>query len=186
MVKASSTMNHWKSTNWLVILKMFQYVLSWLFVSVLNLHSTDSTWFGRSNKETRNGREKSEDQEPKSCGRSAPNKETGNGQSKGRERRVLSCHFVSQNLITHKVSDAVKLYAYLLGQTELFKHFVNIKVFHFIAGPHFNLLIQRARDPEYTAIMDAQPKPKPKGRGQKKLTYAICISIIYITNLWSL
>ena len=42
---------------------------------------------------------------------------------------------------------------------------------------HFNLFIQRARDPEYAAIMDAQPKPK--GRGRKKPTYAICISIIY-------
>ena len=92
---------------------------------------------------------------------------------------------MSQNLITLKVADAVKRYAYLLGQTELFKHFVNIKVILrcFNARPHFkfNLFIQRARDPEYAAIMDAQPKPK--GRGRKKLTYAVCISIIYITNL---
>ncbi|KAG6882618.1 hypothetical protein C0992_011211, partial [Termitomyces sp. T32_za158] len=50
-----------------------------------------------------------------------------------------------------KVADAVKRYSYLLGQTELFKHFVDIK---------------RARDPEYAAMMDAQPKPK--GRGRKK------------------
>ncbi|KAF8879544.1 SNF2 family N-terminal domain-containing protein [Gymnopilus junonius] len=49
------------------------------------------------------------------------------------------------------VADAVKRYSYLLGQTELFKHFVDIK---------------RASDPEYAAIMDAQPKPK--GRGRKK------------------
>ncbi|KAG7446305.1 SNF2 family DNA-dependent ATPase [Guyanagaster necrorhizus] len=51
-----------------------------------------------------------------------------------------------------KISDAVKRYTYLLGQTELFKHFVDIK---------------RARDPEYAAMLDAQPKPK--GRGRKKL-----------------
>ncbi|KAF5385038.1 hypothetical protein D9615_000870 [Tricholomella constricta] len=50
-----------------------------------------------------------------------------------------------------KMADAVKRYSYLLGQTELFKHFVDIK---------------RARDPEYAAMMDAQPKPK--GRGRKK------------------
>ncbi|KAF8886753.1 SNF2 family DNA-dependent ATPase [Infundibulicybe gibba] len=50
-----------------------------------------------------------------------------------------------------KIADAVKRYSYLLGQTELFKHFVDIK---------------RARDPEYAAMMDAQPKPK--GRGRKK------------------
>ncbi|KAJ3574436.1 hypothetical protein NP233_g1754 [Leucocoprinus birnbaumii] len=50
-----------------------------------------------------------------------------------------------------KLADAVKRYSYLLGQTELFKYFVDIK---------------RARDPEYAALMDAQPKPK--GRGRKK------------------
>ncbi|KAF9479657.1 SNF2 family DNA-dependent ATPase [Pholiota conissans] len=49
------------------------------------------------------------------------------------------------------IADAVKRYSYLLGQTELFKHFVDIK---------------RASDPEYAAMMDAQPKPK--GRGRKK------------------
>ncbi|TFY66698.1 hypothetical protein EVG20_g4392 [Dentipellis fragilis] len=50
-----------------------------------------------------------------------------------------------------KITDAVKRYSYLLGQTDLFKHFVDMK---------------RARDPEYAALMDAQPKPK--GRGRKK------------------
>ncbi|KAF8917277.1 SNF2 family N-terminal domain-containing protein [Mucidula mucida] len=50
-----------------------------------------------------------------------------------------------------KVADAVKRYSYLLGQTELFKHFVDIK---------------RARDPQYAALMDATPKAK--GRGRKK------------------
>ncbi|TFK38304.1 P-loop containing nucleoside triphosphate hydrolase protein [Crucibulum laeve] len=50
-----------------------------------------------------------------------------------------------------KVADAVKRYSYLLGQTELFKHFVDIK---------------KAKDPEYAAMLDAQPKPK--GRGRKK------------------
>ncbi|PPR03483.1 hypothetical protein CVT26_007889 [Gymnopilus dilepis] len=50
-----------------------------------------------------------------------------------------------------KIADAVKRYSYLLGQTELFKHFVDIK---------------KAQDPEYAAMLDAQPKPK--GRGRKK------------------
>ncbi|KAL6303969.1 SNF2 family DNA-dependent ATPase [Sparassis latifolia] len=50
-----------------------------------------------------------------------------------------------------KITDAVKRYSYLLGQTELFKHFVDIK---------------KARDPQYAAMLDAQPKPK--GRGRKK------------------
>ncbi|KAL1738468.1 SNF2 family N-terminal domain-containing protein [Schizophyllum fasciatum] len=51
----------------------------------------------------------------------------------------------------NKIGDAVKRYSYLLGQTDLFKHFVDIR---------------RAQDPEYAAMMDAQPKPK--GRGRKK------------------
>ncbi|RDB30756.1 ISWI chromatin-remodeling complex ATPase ISW2 [Hypsizygus marmoreus] len=56
-----------------------------------------------------------------------------------------------QEMDKAKIADAVKRYSYLLGQTELFKHFVDIK---------------RAKDPEYAAMMDAQPKPK--GRGRKK------------------
>ncbi|KAF8660982.1 hypothetical protein AX16_001504 [Volvariella volvacea WC 439] len=56
-----------------------------------------------------------------------------------------------QEMDKAKIADAVKRYSYLLGQTELFKHFVDIK---------------RAKDPEYAALMDAQPKPK--GRGRKK------------------
>ncbi|KAF5332495.1 hypothetical protein D9611_005470 [Ephemerocybe angulata] len=56
-----------------------------------------------------------------------------------------------QKMDKAKVADAVKRYSYLLGQTELFKHFVDI---------------QRARDPEYAAVMDSQPKAK--GRGRKK------------------
>ncbi|KAH9942954.1 P-loop containing nucleoside triphosphate hydrolase protein [Amylocystis lapponica] len=56
-----------------------------------------------------------------------------------------------QEMDKAKITDAVKRYSYLLGQTELFKHFVDIK---------------KARDPEYAAMFDAQPKPK--GRGRKK------------------
>ncbi|TFK68179.1 hypothetical protein BDN72DRAFT_769633 [Pluteus cervinus] len=62
-------------------------------------------------------------------------------------------HQQRQEMDKAKITDAVKRYSYLLGQTELFKHFVDIK---------------RARDPEYAALMDAQPKPK--GRGRKKAT----------------
>ncbi|KAI0348202.1 SNF2 family DNA-dependent ATPase [Trametopsis cervina] len=56
-----------------------------------------------------------------------------------------------QEMDKAKVQDAVKRYSYLLGQTDLFKHFVDIK---------------KARDPEYAALLDTQPKPK--GRGRKK------------------
>ncbi|KAJ3787340.1 SNF2 family N-terminal domain-containing protein [Lentinula aff. detonsa] len=49
-----------------------------------------------------------------------------------------------------KEADAVKRYSYLLGQTELFKHFVDIK---------------RAKDPEYAALLDAQ---EGKGSGKKR------------------
>ncbi|KAH9045404.1 P-loop containing nucleoside triphosphate hydrolase protein [Lactarius pseudohatsudake] len=50
-----------------------------------------------------------------------------------------------------KVADAVKRYSYLLGQTDLFRHFVDV---------------QRARDSEYAAMIDEEPKAK--GRGRKK------------------
>ncbi|KAF8638665.1 hypothetical protein AX17_002046 [Amanita inopinata Kibby_2008] len=56
-----------------------------------------------------------------------------------------------QEMDKAKVADAMKRYSYLLGQTELFRHFVDIK---------------RARDPTYAAMLDAEPKPK--GRGRKK------------------
>ena len=59
---------------------------------------------------------------------------------------------------------------HLLGQTELFKHFVDIKVcaaYEFRSSPlKLMLYLQRAHDPEYTAMMDALLKPK--GRGRKK------------------
>ncbi|KAI0095067.1 SNF2 family DNA-dependent ATPase [Irpex rosettiformis] len=60
-------------------------------------------------------------------------------------------HVKRQEMDKAKIQDAVKRYSYLLGQTDLFKHFVDIK---------------KARDPEYAALLDAQPKPK--GRGRKK------------------
>ncbi|KAH0831419.1 SNF2 family DNA-dependent ATPase [Lanmaoa asiatica] len=50
-----------------------------------------------------------------------------------------------------QIADAVKRYSYLLGQTDLFKYFVDIK---------------KARDPQYAALLDAQPKQR--GRGRKK------------------
>ncbi|KZS93481.1 hypothetical protein SISNIDRAFT_441332 [Sistotremastrum niveocremeum HHB9708] len=51
-----------------------------------------------------------------------------------------------------KVADSIKRYSYLLGQTELFQHFVDIK---------------KTRDPEYAAQIEAS-QAKPKGRGRKK------------------
>ncbi|KAJ7126515.1 P-loop containing nucleoside triphosphate hydrolase protein [Mycena crocata] len=74
-------------------------------------------------------------------------------QKKAQKRRAAEgkLQVKRQEMDKAKVADAVKRYSYLLGQTELFKHFVDIK---------------RARDPEYAAMMDSQPKPK--GRGRKK------------------
>ncbi|KZV70252.1 hypothetical protein PENSPDRAFT_743561 [Peniophora sp. CONT] len=60
-------------------------------------------------------------------------------------------HEKRQEMDKAKLADAIKRYSYLLGQTDLFRHFVDMK---------------RARDPEYAALLDAQPKPK--GRGRKK------------------
>lgn len=65
----------------------------------------------------------------------------------------------------------MKRYSYLLGQTELFKHFVDMQVciVYFISD--WLIAIQRARDPEYAALTDAQERDKPKGRGRKKAAY---------------
>ncbi|KAJ1302984.1 hypothetical protein OPQ81_003276 [Rhizoctonia solani] len=68
------------------------------------------------------------------------------GESLGTKRKAMD---------KAKLADAMKRYSYLLGQTELFKHFVDM---------------QRARDPEYAALTDAQESAKPKGRGRKKNT----------------
>ncbi|KAI9448032.1 SNF2 family N-terminal domain-containing protein [Lactarius indigo] len=59
-----------------------------------------------------------------------------------------------------KVADAVKRYSYLLGQTDLFRHFVDV---------------QKARDSEYAAMIDEEPKAK--GRGRKK---AACVHLSHI------
>ncbi|EGN93575.1 hypothetical protein SERLA73DRAFT_171912 [Serpula lacrymans var. lacrymans S7.3] len=79
--------------------------------------------------------------------------ETAERQQKKQKRKVEEgqLQVKRQEMDKAKITDAVKRYSYLLGQTELFKHFVDIK---------------RARDPEYAAMLDAQPKPK--GRGRKK------------------
>lgn len=75
--------------------------------------------------------------------------------------------------VLSQITDSVKRYSFLLGQTELFKHFVDIKVcFRSSIYPLVLLIsfvLQRARDPEYAALMDAQPQPKKRGR--KKAAY---------------
>ena len=71
-----------------------------------------------------------------------------------------------------KVADAVKRYSYLLGQTDLFRHFVDVQVRSASLTdpvPILTLDTQRARDSEYAAILDEEPKAK--GRGRKKAAY---------------
>ncbi|OBZ68412.1 ISWI chromatin-remodeling complex ATPase ISW2 [Grifola frondosa] len=99
------------------------------------------------------------DEEKEERGASSPSKiaklqATVERQQKKQKRKADEGHLQMkrQEMDKAKVTDAVKRYSYLLGQTELFKHFVDIK---------------RARDPEYAAMLDAQPKPK--GRGRKKV-----------------
>lgn len=46
----------------------------------------------------------------------------------GKNKVFLSCPLSNDPPTLLKISDAVKRYSYLLGQTELFKHFVDIKV----------------------------------------------------------
>ncbi|KAI6031067.1 hypothetical protein PISMIDRAFT_671647 [Pisolithus microcarpus 441] len=69
-----------------------------------------------------------------------------------RKAEESQLHVKRQEMDKAKIADSVKRYSYLLGQTDLFKHFVDIK---------------KARDPQYAALLDAQPKQK--GRGRKKV-----------------
>ncbi|KAM6494001.1 SNF2 family N-terminal domain containing protein [Amanita muscaria] len=81
-------------------------------------------------------------------------KEAQNEREKKKQKRKVAegkLQSKRQEMDKAKVADAVKRYSYLLGQTELFKHFMDIK---------------KARDPEYAALLDSQPKPK--GRGSRK------------------
>ncbi|KAK7030739.1 SNF2 family N-terminal domain-containing protein [Favolaschia claudopus] len=92
-----------------------------------------------------------EDEEPQASTSTAKKPTEHQKRKQKRKAAEGKLHAKRQEMDKAKVTDAVKRYSYLLGQTELFKHFVDIK---------------RARDPEYAAMMDAQPKPK--GRGRKK------------------
>ncbi|KAG2134024.1 SNF2 family N-terminal domain-containing protein [Suillus bovinus] len=99
-----------------------------------------------------------DEQEAPVAGSSSPSKlakiqQTVERQQKKRKRKAeeSQLHVKRQEMDKAKITDAVKRYSYLLGQTDLFKHFVDIK---------------KTRDPQYAALLDSQPKPK--GRGRKK------------------
>ncbi|KAF7309662.1 hypothetical protein MIND_00337300 [Mycena indigotica] len=93
-------------------------------------------------------------QEDEDVPKASTSRTTRKRSEKTQKRKVAEgkLHVKRQEMDKAKIADAAKRYSYLLGQTELFKHFVDIK---------------RAKDPEYAALMDAQ-QPKAKGRGRKK------------------
>ncbi|KAF8551112.1 hypothetical protein OG21DRAFT_1445699 [Imleria badia] len=98
-----------------------------------------------------------EDQEPVASS-SSPSKSAKMQQSSERQKKKQKrmadesqLHAKRQEMDKAKIADAVKRYSYLLGQTDLFKYFVDIK---------------KARDPQYASLLDAQPKQR--GRGRKK------------------
>ncbi|KIK68831.1 hypothetical protein GYMLUDRAFT_236732 [Collybiopsis luxurians FD-317 M1] len=112
--------------------------------------------------------EAEEEEEPKSKGKSrskakkvvgaAKKSVKGKGSGGGKGRKGATSKAAESQLNTQRLeidkakqADAVKRYSYLLGQTELFKHFVDIK---------------RARDPEYAALLDAQAAKGKKGKGK--------------------
>jgi len=99
------------------------------------------------------------DDEPEASNSMSPSKAarekgTAERKQKKQKRKVDESNLAAkrQEMDKNKIADAVKRYSYLLGQTDLFKHFVDIK---------------KARDPQYAALFDSQPKPK--GRGRKKV-----------------
>jgi SWI/SNF-related matrix-associated actin-dependent regulator of chromatin subfamily A member 5 len=64
----------------------------------------------------------------------------------------------------------MKRFSYLLGQTELFQHFVDIKVcfLHdmFLVIPLTTSLPQKNRDPAFAEMLEAQ-QAKDSGKGKK-------------------
>ncbi|TFK56316.1 transcription activator snf2l1 [Heliocybe sulcata] len=81
----------------------------------------------------------------------SPSKGAAGGKRQKRRAEEGQLKQKRQQMDKAKITDAVKRYSYLLGQTDLFRHFVDMR---------------KARDPQYAALLDAQPKPK--GRGRKK------------------
>ena len=88
---------------------------------------------------------------------------------------ILECHFNMVNRL-QMPSSGIHI---SLGQTALFKHFMDIKVFHSFFNVDNFTVFQKASDPEYVALMDAQPKPK--GRGRKRVVYVVLFFIFSAT-----
>jgi len=92
-------------------------------------------------------------------GEASPSAATDSPTSPTRKRtkwKAAEGHLVQkrQEMDKDKIQDTIKRCSYLLGQTDLFKHFVDMK----------------ARDPEYAALLDAQPKPKEEGAKRRATT----------------
>jgi len=93
-------------------------------------------------------------------GEASPSAATDSPTSPTRKRtkwKAAEGHLVQkrQEMDKDKIQDTIKRCSYLLGQTDLFKHFVDMKT---------------ARDPEYAALLDAQPKPKEEGAKRRATT----------------
>ncbi|KAG8904542.1 hypothetical protein FRB99_001582 [Tulasnella sp. 403] len=79
-------------------------------------------------------------------------------QAKRKQRRDQAGHFMAkrQEMDKAKIADAMKRYAYLLGQTELFQHFVDAKA---------------TRDQDFAEIVSTQKQAPTTGtKGRKKAT----------------
>lgn len=80
----------------------------------------------------------------------APSAAEDRTQRRAAQNEVLSASRSEMN--RQKTVDSLKRFSYLLGQTELFQHFIDIK---------------KDRDPEFAALLDesAQQRTKKRGRG---------------------
>lgn len=83
--------------------------------------------------------------------------------------RQRSAHLNTARTTTqagYQLADSMKRFNYLLGQTELFQHFVDLK---------------RQREPEFAAMLDAQLAQK-SGSKAKKASLVSCVGCSDISS----
>ncbi|KAH7108257.1 SNF2 family DNA-dependent ATPase [Auriculariales sp. MPI-PUGE-AT-0066] len=100
----------------------------------------------------------SEDDDEAPAPKAKPQKKSGapKGKKLTRKERDEELKQRRAEMDRARAADALKRYSFLLGQTELFQHFVDLKARE-----------EKERDPEYAKILEQQHE-QGKGRGRKK------------------
>src|ERR1700722_5361001 len=94
-----------------------------------------------------------------------------NGKKWTRQRFVPTLSFSNTQLMSGRLpmpSSDIRIFLARQSCSSILWILRSVKIISFIE-PHSDYPSKRARDPEYAALMDAQPKPK--GRGRKRAAY---------------